>query len=264
MSAAETLPVIYQDEHLIAINKPSGLLVHRSEIDRHETRFALQIIRDQIGQRVYPVHRLDKPTSGVLVFALNPDAARSISSAIETKCIRKTYHAVVRGYAPENGHIDHALKEELDKYTDKKAKHDKAPQSAQTNFRRLATIELPVEIEHYPQSRYSLVECQPLTGRKHQIRRHMKHINHPVIGDAKHGRGRHNRYFKSELNAGRLLLHASQMQLPHPVSGALLSLSAAPDDAFLQLLERFDWLGAFSDATDELPAWANTTTDDIP
>ncbi|WP_439136445.1 tRNA pseudouridine(65) synthase TruC, partial [Pseudomaricurvus sp.] len=223
MTPAETLPVIYRDEHLFVVNKPSGLLVHRSEIDRHETRFALQIARDQIGQRVYPVHRLDKPTSGVLIFALSPDAARTLSRAIEDKQVRKTYHAVVRGYAPENGYIDHALKEELDKYTDKQARQDKPPQSAQTHFRRLATIELPVEIERYPQSRYSLVECFPETGRKHQIRRHMKHINHPIIGDAKHGRGRHNRYFSSELDAGRLLLHASDMQTPHPETGEMLT-----------------------------------------
>lgn len=247
VTPSETLPVIYQDEHLIAVNKPTGLLVHRSEIDRHETRFALQLVRDQIGQRVYPVHRLDKPTSGVLVFALTPAHARTISSAIEQQQVNKLYHAVVRGYAPEQGHIDHALVEELDKYTDKKARQNKPAQEAQTDYRRLATIELPVAIEGYPQSRYSLVECTPQTGRKHQIRRHMKHINHPIIGDAKHGRGRHNRYFKETLHAGRLLLHASQLQLPHPVSGALLSLNAPIDQTLQQLLARFDWLKALPD-----------------
>lgn len=244
MTPAETLPVIFQDQHLIAVNKPSGLLVHRSEIDRHETRFALQIVRDQIGQKVYPVHRLDKPTSGVLVFALTPSSARTISKAIEDKAVRKTYHAVVRGYIDHHGHIDYALKEELDKYSDQKARQDKAPQSAQTDYRRLATIEIPVEIEGYPQSRYSLVECMPATGRKHQIRRHMKHINHPIIGDAKHGRGRHNRYFKETLNAGRLLLHASQMQLPHPETGETLIFNAPIDETLNQLFERFDWLEA--------------------
>lgn len=244
MAPAETLPVIYQDEHVFVVNKPTGLLVHRSEIDRHETRFALQIARNQIGQRVYPVHRLDKPTSGVLIFALNPGAARTISTAIEEKMVRKTYHAVVRGYSPEEGYIDHALKEELDKYTDHQARQNKPPQSAMTLYRRLATIELPVEVEGYPRSRYSLVECTPETGRKHQIRRHMKHINHPIIGDAKHGRGRHNRYFKAELGAGRLLLHASQMQLPHPVTGENLNFDAPVDNTLQHLFERFDWLKA--------------------
>lgn len=244
MTASETLPVLYQDEHLIAVNKPSGLLVHRSEIDRHETRFALQLVRNQIGQRVYPVHRLDKPTSGILVFALSPDDARTVSQAIENQAVTKLYHAVVRGFAPEQGHIDHALIEELDKYTDQKARQNKPAQSAQTDYRRLATVELPVAIEGYPQSRYSLVECTPHTGRKHQIRRHMKHINHPIIGDAKHGRGRHNRYFKEHLQAGRLLLHASQLQLPHPRTGQPLTFNAPIDETLQQLFERFDWLQA--------------------
>lgn len=244
MTVPETLPVLYHDEHLIAVNKPSGLLVHRSEIDRHETRFALQLIRDQIGQRVYPVHRLDKPTSGVLVFALSADTARTVSQAIENHAVTKTYLAVVRGFAPEEGYIDHALVEELDQYTDHKARQNKPAQAAQTSFRRLGTVELPVAIEGYPQSRYSLVECVPHTGRKHQIRRHMKHINHPLIGDAKHGRGRHNRYFKEHLHAGRLLLHASQLQLPHPATGQALIINAPIDDTLQQLLARFDWLQA--------------------
>jgi tRNA pseudouridine65 synthase len=245
----ETLPVIYHDEHLIAVNKPSGLLVHRSEIDRHETRFALQIVRDQIGQRVYPLHRLDKPTSGVLLFALSPEIARQASEQFSSHQIQKQYLAVVRGYAPEQGHIDHALKEELDKYTDKKARENKPPQEAQTDFQRLATIELPVEIERYPQSRYSMVLCQPKTGRKHQIRRHMKHISHPIIGDAKHGKGIHNRYFKEHLEAGRLLLHAAEMTITHPVHGAPITLTAPLDATMSNLLQRFEWLESIN------PAW---------
>ncbi len=226
----------------MAVNKPSGLLVHRSEIDRHETRFALQLVRDQIGQKVYPVHRLDKPTSGVLLFALSPTVARRVSQQIESRQVHKLYHAVVRGYAPDSGHIDHPLREELDKFTDRQARDNKPAQEAQTDFRCLATVELPVAIERYPQSRYSLVECQPLSGRKHQIRRHMKHINHPVIGDAKHGRGRHNRYFKEELDAGRLLLHASRLQLHHPESNELLTLDARVDSTLHQLFHKFNWL----------------------
>lgn len=243
----ETLPILFQDEYLVAINKPSALLVHRSEIDRHETRFALQLVRDQIGQRVYPLHRLDKPTSGVLLFALSPEIAKAMGEQFTTHQIRKQYIAVVRGYAPESGIIDHALKEELDKYTDKKARLNNPPKEAVTHFQRLATVELDVEIERYPQSRYSLVQCQPHTGRKHQIRRHMKHISHPIIGDAKHGKGVHNRYFKQHLNAGRLLLHAAQLTFTHPISEQAITLNAPIGDTLQQLLERFNWL-------DSLPA----------
>lgn len=237
----EQLPLLYRDDHLVVVNKPSGLLVHRSEIDRHETRFALQLVRDQLGQYVYPVHRLDKPTSGALILALSSSTARALSTAFHDGVVRKTYHAVTRGFCPAQGFIDHPLKEELDKFSDRKAQADKPAQQAQTRYRTLAQVELPVAIETYSSSRYSLVECQPLTGRKHQIRRHMKHINHPIIGDAKHGRGRHNRYFKEHLDAGRLLLHASAIEFSHPISGIPLQIRADFDACFENLLQCFGW-----------------------
>ena len=237
----EALEILYQDEHLVVVNKPSGLLVHRSMIDRHETRFAMQIVRDQIGQHVFPVHRLDKPTSGALVFALSSEIARKMGEQFQEKGVEKTYLAVVRGVTPECGVIDHALKEKHDKMTDKKARKDKPPQEAVSVYRRLATVELPVQIDRYPQSRYSLVEVKPKTGRKHQVRRHMKHIAHPVIGDAKHGKGNHNRYFAKHLNAGRLLLACTSMSFQHPVTGDDLHITAPLDSVFSELLVRFGW-----------------------
>ncbi|KEQ18560.1 tRNA pseudouridine(65) synthase TruC [Endozoicomonas numazuensis] len=238
---SEKLEIIYQDQWLVAVNKPSGLLVHRSMIDRNETRFALQIVRNQVGQHVYPLHRLDKPTSGVLLFALSPDIARLAGKQFEEGAVKKTYLAVVRGYAPESGEIDHPLKEELDKMTDRKARQNKPAQEAITTFERLATVELPLAIERYPSSRYSLVRVWPKTGRKHQIRRHMKHIAHPIIGDAKHGKGVHNRYFAEHFSAGRLLLACTEMELIHPVSNERLVLSAPLDDVFSDLMSRFGW-----------------------
>ncbi|WP_252177865.1 tRNA pseudouridine(65) synthase TruC [Endozoicomonas sp. 4G] len=238
---SELLEIIYQDQWLVAVNKPSGLLVHRSMIDRHETRFALQIVRDQVGQRVYPLHRLDKPTSGVLLFSLSPEVARLAGKQFEDGLVEKTYLAVVRGYVPEFGVIDHPLKEELDKMTDRKARQDKPAQEAVTAYERLATVELPIAIERYPTSRYSLVRVWPKTGRKHQIRRHMKHIAHPIIGDAKHGKGVHNRYFAQHFSAGRLLLACTDMELTHPVTHQRLFLSASLDDVFSGLITRFGW-----------------------
>lgn len=237
----ETLDILYQDEWLVAVNKPSGLLVHRSMIDRNETRFALQIVRNQVGQHVFPLHRLDKPTSGVLLFALSSDVARVAGQQFERGEVEKTYLAVVRGFAPESGVINHALKEELDKMTDRKARKDKAAQEAVTEFKRLGTVELPIAIDRYPQSRYSLVEAYPKTGRKHQIRRHMKHIAHPIIGDAKHGKGNHNRYFAEHFGAGRLLLACTRMGMDHPITGQPLTFSAPLDPVFRQLMERFGW-----------------------
>ena len=235
-----SLTILYQDEHLVAVDKPSGLLVHRSVIDRHETRFAMQEVRNQLGRHVFPLHRLDKPTSGVLLFALSSDTARQASEIWST--VQKHYLAITRGHAPVSGHIDHALREELDKMTDRKAQQDKPAQEAQTDYSCLAQHELQVTIEKYPCSRFSLLLCRPNQGRKHQIRRHLKHINHPIIGDAKHGRGRYNRYFRDNMNCGRLLLHAVEIELIHPVNGQLLTISAPVTGELHNLLQQFNWL----------------------
>lgn len=236
-----TLEIIYRDDHLVAINKPSGLLVHRSMIDRHETRFALQMLRDQIGQHVYPVHRLDKPTSGVLLFALNRDIARSISEQFSSQQVEKSYLAVVRGYAPEQGKIDHPLKDKADKIADRHRRTEAPAREAITEYRRLASVELPIYVDRYPQTRYSLLEVKPHTGRKHQIRRHLKHIGHPIIGDAKHGKGVHNRFFQQQYQCHRLLLACTQLNLSHPISGQVLQLSAELDTSFKGLLQSFNW-----------------------
>lgn len=233
------LEILHLDESLVVINKPSGLLVHRSEIDRHETRFALQLLRDQLGQRVYPVHRLDKPTSGVLAFALSPEMASLTTDLWRQRTVEKRYLAIVRGWMPEFVHLDKPMAPPVDKY----AKHEKVreEQEAITDFRRLAQVELPVFIDKYPQSRYSLVECTPHTGRKHQIRRHLKHLAHPIIGDARYGKGRHSRYFRDELQAPRLLLHAASLSVLHPVSGEALTFHAPLDAIWRNLLQRFGW-----------------------
>jgi len=240
----ETLPVIYRDEYLVAVNKPSGLLVHRSPIDRHETRFALQLVRDQVGQRVYPVHRLDKPTSGVLLFALSPDTARLLSEQFAANSVSKDYLAVVRGWCPREGVIDHAIRDKPDKLADRPRQVAPPAREAQTAYHRLATVELPYAVDRYPQSRYSLVALQPRQGRTHQLRRHMKHLGYPMIGDAKHGKGVHNRFFQSQFGCGRLLLTCTAMTLQHPASGTGLALRAAVGDSFADIINRFGWAEA--------------------
>ncbi|MBY6031593.1 pseudouridylate synthase [Marinobacter daepoensis] len=232
------LTVIYRDSWLLAVHKPAGLLVHRSPIDKHETEFALQYARElNGGEHVYPVHRLDRPTSGVLLFARDQETARRLGMALMAGEVAKTYLAVVRGWTPEDGVIDYPLRDEPE---DRRLKGREQPvREALTRYRRLATTELPVAIERYPTSRYSLVELTPETGRKHQLRRHMKHINHPIIGDANHGRGRHNRYFAERFGQGRLMLAATALNLTHPVTGKPLSLSAEPEPGFIRVLEIF-------------------------
>ncbi|MEE4145967.1 MAG: tRNA pseudouridine(65) synthase TruC [Halieaceae bacterium] len=242
MAARETCEVIYRDEHLVAINKPSGLLVHRSPIDRHETRYALQLVRDQIGQRVYPVHRLDKPTSGVLLFGLCGDSARALSSQFVAGSVHKHYLAVVRGHCPQAGCIDYPLRPERDRIADRDRSPELPVQNAITHYRRLATVELPLAVERYPQTRYSLVSLRPETGRRHQLRRHLKHIGYPVIGDAKHGKGVHNRFFQAQYDCHRLLLACTAMAFVHPVSAGPVILQAALDAPFQRVLRAFGWL----------------------
>lgn len=235
-----SLEILYRDTHLIAINKPAGLLVHPSLVDRHETRSAMTLLRDQIGQYVYPVHRLDKPTSGVLLFALSSEIARLLTDAFTDKRIEKHYLAVVRGHTEVCGRIDHPLKEQHDKMTDRRARKDKPPQPAMTDYRRLATLELPVPIDPYPSSRYSLLEVTPLTGRKHQIRRHFKHLSHPIIGDTSYGKSNHNRLFMQRYGCHRLLLAATHLTLAHPVSGEPLRLEAGLDSDFERITALFE------------------------
>jgi tRNA pseudouridine65 synthase len=238
---SESLPIVYQDEHLVAVNKPSGLLVHRSAIDRHETRFALQILRDQLEQHVFPIHRLDKPTSGVLLFALSSVAAQKTAEIFSQHQVQKTYVAIVRGHIPEQGIIDHPLREERDGCADKKMRQDKPPQPALTEYKRLGIAEIPVSVDKYPTTRYSLVRCCPRTGRKHQLRRHLKYISHPIIGDAKHGKGHHNRFFHQQFFAQRLLLAATELTLPHPYSGEHVKICAPLDATFCRVLHLLNW-----------------------
>jgi tRNA pseudouridine65 synthase len=233
------LDIIYRDDWLIAIDKPPGLLVHRSDIDRHETRFAVQLLRDQLGRRVFPAHRLDKGTSGVLLFAFDAETVRALARQFEDGTVAKTYLAVVRGWPPESGVIDHALKRKYDEYG--RQLPDAEAQPALTHYRRLATVELPVCVDRYPQSRYALVELRPLTGRQHQLRRHMKHIGHPIIGDATHGKGVHNRYFQREFGCGRLLLACTRLEFTHPVTGEKVGVGGTVSGEFAALQERFGW-----------------------
>jgi tRNA pseudouridine65 synthase len=231
------LSIIYQDEYLVAVNKPSGLLVHRSMLDKHETQFVVQLLRDQIGQHVFPVHRLDRPTSGVLVFALSADIARKLGEQFASQSIKKTYLAVVRGHTKDAGKINYALKEKLDKIADKMSKLDKPAQEAVTYFNRLDKFELPFAVSKYASARYSLVQLTPKTGRKHQLRRHLAHINHPIVGDIAHGDGKHNTFIRQQFNFNQLALTCKSMHLTHPVSQAALFLRCDLDENIADLLK---------------------------
>lgn len=233
---AKLLDIIYQDVDLVAINKPSGLLVHRSPIDKRETRFAVQELRNQLGQHVYPLHRLDKPTSGVLVFALSSEAASFYSVQFREHQIHKTYLALVRGYGPELMTIDHALRDEADEYAGISSGGD--AKDALTHVKCLQKFEIPLTVDRYPTTRLSLMQCEPVSGRKHQIRRHLKHIGHPIVGDTRHGKGILNRACEGYFGAGRLWLACTQMVLTKR-DGSKLQIDAPLAADFEQLLTQF-------------------------
>ena len=213
------LDLLYRDEHLAIVHKPAGWLVHRTPLDRGETRFVLQTLRDQIGQHVWPVHRLDKGTSGVLVFALSAEVARTLGQAFETgESLHKTYRAIVRGWPLPEGLIDHPLKRMPD---DMRSEREEV-QPAQTRYATLRRGELPIALGDFATLRWAEVQLQPLTGRRHQLRRHMKHIAHPIIGDATHGKGPLNRAVAEHIGVARLWLHALRLDMRHPVTGQAL------------------------------------------
>jgi tRNA pseudouridine65 synthase len=221
--AADTLPILHLDPDLVAVYKPPGLLVHPSGLDAHEERTALKLLRDQLGTWVWPLHRLDKGTSGVLLFARHADAAREWGRAFEEGRVGKRYLALVRGWPDAQGEIDHPL-----------ARDPELPSAGQphlaalTRYRRLACHEWPFSVDgRHATSRFALVEVQPLTGRRHQIRRHFKHIAHPLVGDATHGKGPLNRAVAGWLGTSRLWLHALECELPR--AGGVLRVSAPPD-----------------------------------
>ncbi len=231
------LDILYQDDSIVAINKPAGLLVHRTALDKYETRFAIQLTRDQIGQKVFPVHRLDKPTSGVLLFALSSEIAKVLTEQFTERTTKKSYLAVVRGYTNESEIIDYALKEELDKTTDSLADQDKEAQDAVTEYRTLNQCELPFPVGRYQTVRYSYIELIPKTGRKHQLRRHMKHIFHPIVGDTTHGDGKQNTFLREQFRLDRLMLHAKTLSVTHPITGEPLILNAPLPENFQSILE---------------------------
>lgn len=223
------LEIVYRDEDLIAINKPHGLLVHRSSIAAETNEFALQKLRDQIGQTVYPAHRLDRKTGGVLLFSLNPSMDSQIQSLFSGGHIEKTYWAVVRGFVESEGTVDYPLKKE-----------NGVLQDAISHYRCLVHTEIPLPFGNFQTSRYSLVEVKPETGRMHQIRRHFAHIMHPIIADRPHGCNKQNRLWKDSFGFDTMLLHATKLKFKHPLNQAEIEISASLQPEFkraLQLLE---------------------------
>jgi tRNA pseudouridine65 synthase len=224
------LEIIYRDEHLIAINKPHGLLVHRSAIAADASEFALQLLRDQIGMKVNPVHRIDRKTGGILLFAFNKEVEIAMQKAFMENRVSKKYLAIVRGHTPDAEDIDYPLRKE-----------NGALQDAFTSYTTLKRAELDIAFGKHPTSRYSLVEAVPTTGRMHQLRKHLSHIFHPIIGDRTHGCNKQNKLFLEQWEMTTMLLHASQLVFVHPVTGEEVKIQAELQPEFTRVMEIMGW-----------------------
>lgn len=220
------LEIIYADEYLVAINKPHGLLVHRSKIATNTNTFAVQQLRNQLGQQVHPAHRLDRKTSGVLLFALDKETLSGIRKEFEAEAVEKTYWCILRGYTDESGTIDYALTNEKGKV-----------QEASTKYCTLQQSEVDVPFGKHATSRYSLVEAKPQTGRMHQLRKHFAHIFHPIIGDRPHGCNKQNKLFLEKWNMSTMLLHAAGLKFKHPVSNQIIEIKANPQAEFMRMVK---------------------------
>lgn len=219
------LEIIFEDADLIAINKPHGLLVHKSQIAADASEFALQMLRDQIGKKVYPAHRLDRKTGGILLFSLNKEFDSAIQQLFAEQKIKKTYMAVVRGFTPDQESIDYPLKKE-----------NGTLQEAITHFKTLKRFEIPLESGKHLTSRYSLIEVEPETGRMHQIRKHMAHIFHPILGDRPHGCNKQNKIWKNNFEMDTMMLHAIKLEFTHPKSLQKIEIQADLQPEFLRVL----------------------------
>ncbi len=229
------IPVLYEDEQLIAVAKPSGMFVHRSVADRSATEFVVQTVRDQVNCFVYPIHRLDRPTSGVLLLAKSSEAAAVYATMFAERRVQKTYLALVRGFAEESGRIDRSLVS--DKGRGRPSSDPlSVPQEAETQYRTIERFEASFPSGPHATTRCSLVEASPKTGRYHQIRRHMTGISHPVIGDADHGDTKVNRLFQQQAGVTRLMLAAVRIEFVHPVTEAGIVIDCPPDESFSSVL----------------------------
>ena len=227
------LDILFEDEHLVVIDKPAGLLVHRTRQAFGENENALIQLRDQLDHWVAPVHRLDRATSGCLLFAKNEEVLPKLQGMFMERKIQKTYCCIVRGIPMEKeGLIDYPLTSE----------RSGKLQEAQSKYRMLREAELPFDSTgRYPTSRYSLLEVELLTGRTHQIRRHLAHIRHYILGDRKHGDNKQNHYFETHFGLEHLLLHAWQLRFAHPTSGNIISIYCTPPPHFQHIVEKLGW-----------------------
>jgi len=217
------LEILYQDEEIVAVNKPHGIAVHASKMHKYDTVFVLQTLRNQLNKKVYPAHRLDKKTSGILIFALTESMNSKLQKMFMNNEMHKIYQAIVRGYVNDNGTIDYSLQNPAGK-----------EQEAITHYEILQQYEINIASGKFPTSRYSLLKLQPQTGRYHQLRKHLAHFRHPIINDRPHGCNKQNKLWKTRFNHDTMLLHAKELNFIHPNTAKKISIKAPYSPEFIQ------------------------------
>lgn len=231
------IAIVYRDEHFIAVYKPAGLIIHRSKLTLPHEPVLMQAVRDQIGQFVYPMHRLDRPTAGIVLFGLNSEAAGKLGQLFINRQIDKYYQALVRGHVDKDFSIDRPLREKFGEEWEKGSTDDNPEQSALTHFTRIEEYVAPWPLGDFETSRYSLLEIKPVTGRWHQIRRHLNHVAKPVIGDHRHGDHRHNQLVYEKTGVYRMLLTAVRVDFRHPYTNEMVTVSVGRGSGFDRVVQ---------------------------
>lgn len=228
--------ILFSDDDLLVLNKPAGVPVHGSRILEGQPETLLGLSRKLTGRVVHAAHRLDRPVSGAILMAFNQEALAEMSARFERREVEKRYLAVARGWMEDHGVIDYPLRPPRDERTP-----DSIARDAVTRYTCLGRAEIPAAMPPYPTARYSLLQLAPETGRRHQLRRHLKHVSHHLLGDTTYGRGEHNRLFRERFDCQRLLLHSRSLAFDHPLSGARVRVEAPLDEAFNRVLEALNW-----------------------
>jgi len=228
-----SLEIIFEDEYILCVNKPNNVLVHHAHLSRNvaDEDSLLQLIEAQKALKVYPIHRLDRKTSGIILLAKHKEYVADFQSLFTNNTIQKTYYGVVRGFSPESKIIDSPVK----------GRDAKVHKDALTKLKTLAKVTLNIPVKPYDSSRYSLVKLLPKTGRMHQLRVHMNKISHPLIGDAKYGDKNHDLMYENQFGFNNLFLHAGQLEFTHPFTNKKKVLKATFSKDWLSLFEKFNW-----------------------
>ncbi|WP_299104587.1 pseudouridine synthase [uncultured Tenacibaculum sp.] len=227
------LEIIYEDDFIIGVSKPNNMLVHHSDYSKNVSEEAslIQLLYSQIGHKLYPLHRLDRKTSGIILLSKAPEFVAEFQQLFYNSKIEKIYYGLVRGYSPQELLIN----------TPVKGRDSNVYKDAETHLETKESIEINIPVTPYNTARYSIVKLTPKTGRLHQLRIHMNKISFPLIGDPKYGDNNHNHMFKEKFDCNNLFLHAYSLEFTHPYTNKQVILKTPFPNHWIKIKEAFKW-----------------------